>query len=303
MDNSSYSFLIDKTKLEEIVSFYKGNSSVPKNDYILFAYKDKNVAISIYKRKNPNEFTILFQGEKARKEALKNGFEVKEEIKRVKKTCPEAPIFSPQIGSDEVGTGDYFGPIIVAASFISNQTYPILKELGVTDSKLLNDKNIKEIGAKLINLVPYSELYLPQEKYNELSKLGLNINQIKAKMHNRVLLNLAKKYPNIPLKQDQFASAPLYYSYLCDEKEIASPIEFKTKGELFFPSVAAASIIARYSFLLKMEKLNKAYDLSFPFGSGNKVDSFGKEFVRKYGEKELEKVAKVNFANTKKILN
>ena len=302
MNNLSYSFLIDKAKLNEIVKAYQGIYIPSNNDSILFFAKEKGLAISIYSKKDSNDFTILFQGEKARKEALKCGFEIIDEIKPIKKTCPKIAPFTPQIGSDEVGTGDYFGPIIVAASYISNQTYPYIKELGVTDSKLLTDEKILEIGQKLIKIIPYSELYLPQQKFNEIYNLGLNMNQIKAKMHNRVLLNLAKKYPNIPLKQDQFAPPPLYYSYLKEEKEIASPIEFETKGELYFPSVAAASIIARYSFLLKMKRLNEIYDLDFPFGAGSKVNAFGKEFVKKYGEKELEKVAKLNFANTKEIL-
>ena len=39
------------------------------------------------------------------------------------------------IGSDEVGTGDYFGPIVVTASYVTKEDIPYLEELGVKDSK------------------------------------------------------------------------------------------------------------------------------------------------------------------------
>ncbi len=39
------------------------------------------------------------------------------------------------IGSDEVGTGDYFGPITVACVYADKVKLPLLKELGVKDSK------------------------------------------------------------------------------------------------------------------------------------------------------------------------
>lgn len=43
----------------------------------------------------------------------------------------------PTIGSDEVGTGDYFGPIVVTASFVDKKMMSKLYELGVRDSKKL----------------------------------------------------------------------------------------------------------------------------------------------------------------------
>ena len=49
------------------------------------------------------------------------------------------------IGSDEVGTGDYFGPIVVAASFVDKENVSFLHDLKVTDSKKITDDYIKKI--------------------------------------------------------------------------------------------------------------------------------------------------------------
>ena len=40
------------------------------------------------------------------------------------------------IGSDEAGSGDYFGPLTVCAAFVTKEHVPILKTLGVDDSKI-----------------------------------------------------------------------------------------------------------------------------------------------------------------------
>ena len=48
--------------------------------------------------------------------------------------------------------------------------------------------------------------------------------------------------------------------------------------------------------------LEEKYDFIFPKGSGKMVDIKGREFVERYGEKELRKVAKLHFKNTERIL-
>jgi ribonuclease HIII len=127
------------------------------------------------------------------------------------------------------------------------------------------------------------------------------MNAIKAKMHNRVLLNLLKKHPEAHMYMDQFAEPGLYFSYLKNENEVAKKICFSTKGESQFPSVALGSVIARYAFLRKMDAMGKRFGVVFPKGAGVEVDSFAKDFLASHDEETLERVAKKNFANWKKL--
>ena len=114
--------------------------------------------------------------------------------------------------------------------------------------------------------------------------------------------NLKKKHKAVKnILVDEFAKEETYYSYLFGEKEVIRDIQFKTKGESYFPSVAVGSIIARYSFLEKMDALSKKYKMDIPFGASKKVDEFANAFVKKYGIKELEKVVKKNFVNYKNL--
>ena len=74
----------------------------------------------------------------------------------------------PQIGSDEVGTGDVFGPICVCAAYVEEAKLGRINELGVTDSKKMSDEYILQIGPLLIKEFDYSQLSLPNDKYNEI---------------------------------------------------------------------------------------------------------------------------------------
>lgn len=49
------------------------------------------------------------------------------------------------MGSDEAGTGDYFGPITVACVFATSEQQELLRELGVRDSKTLTDDAIRSV--------------------------------------------------------------------------------------------------------------------------------------------------------------
>jgi len=290
----------DDDLLENIKRYYACFLKDAPSQYITFFAKAPNTTISVYAPKK-GITKVLFQGSNALNEAKK--WDADANINQIKAKKRKIDVFLskyPQIGSDEVGTGDFFGPICVAAAYVKKEDLEFLKELGVTDSKLLSDEKILEIGPLLIAKFDYSQIALSNEKYNEVHDQN-NMNAIKAKMHNACLLKMIKRHPEAWRYQDQFAEEKLYYHYLSEEKEIVKGIIFKTEGELAYPSVALASVIARYSFLLKMDALNKKYGLIFPLGASKQVDLFATEFINKYGEKELNAVAKMNFANAKRL--
>ena len=124
-------------------------------------------------------------------------------------------------------------------------------------------------------------------------------------MHNQALSLLIKKnnLNNPRLIVDQFAEKDLYYSYLKDVKEVVRNIEFITKAESSSPAVAAASIIARYSFLKHWELIEKHYNITIPKGAGATVDTFGQLFIKIHGLEEFKKICKYNFKNTEKVLS
>ncbi len=291
---------ISRETREKMLLFYEAKP-LEGDSPIDFSASAEEVRVTVYKPNRKDKIHALFQGKNAVDEARVWGYEPPAEEIPLGLKKPFPPRVVPEIGSDEVGTGDFFGPVIVAAAYVSKAERGRLKELGVTDSKALDDAKILEIGPKILAFVDYSELCLPNEKYNEVFRAGLNMNAIKAKMHNRALLNVKARHPSALVYVDQFAEPKTYYSYLKQEEEVLRDITFATKGETKFLSVATASVLARYSFLKKMEALGKEYGVTFPLGAGPAVDEFAREFIKKRGLEELSKVAKTNFKNMSRL--
>ena len=207
----------------------------------------------------------------------------------------------PQAGSDEVGTGDYFGPVCVCASYVTQDNVDFLIKLGVRDSKQMSDADMLKIGPLLMERIPHSLLIVPPQKYNRVHESN-NLNAIKAKLHNQAYINLAKKIELPSFKIiDQFTPKTSYYRYLKNEPQIIRDIHFETKAEDKYLSVAVGSIISRYGFLKTWEEMEQKYNMTLPKGSGDKVDIVAQTFVERYGFDRLGEVAKLHFKNTEKI--
>ncbi|MCQ2743028.1 MAG: ribonuclease HIII [Bacilli bacterium] len=301
MSATTVSLSLDKATVEKLVEFYAPIQQANPSPYHIFFAKSEGGSISVYAEKK-GMHKVVFQGEKAEEMASSWGVAEVKPIIANKPQMVHLYKWFDQIGSDEVGTGDFFGPICVCAALVKEKDRPRLTELGIMDSKKMSDEDILSLGPTLINEFEYSQCSIDNEKYNEVNEKGLNMNAIKAKMHNQVLLNLHKKHPDIKLVQDQFAEPKTYYGYLKGEKEVARDILFSVKGETAFLSVALASVIARYSFLRKMQAMNEKYGVDFPFGAAEHVTEFARSFAEKFGLDELRKITKTNFANYKKII-
>lgn len=209
---------------------------------------------------------------------------------------------SSSIGSDEVGTGDYFGPIVVTSAYVSKENIKALEDLGVKDSKKLTDEQIMKIVPELIKIVPYESLVLDNESYNKNYSADINMNKIKAILHNKVLFKLKNKIKDYDyIIVDQFAEKYVYFNYLRDSVNVVKDITFFTKGEDKHLSVACASLISRYIFINRFNKLSNDLGITLPKGSGSIVDEIGIKIVKKYGFDKLTEIAKLNFKNTEKI--
>lgn len=208
----------------------------------------------------------------------------------------------PQAGSDEVGTGDFFGPVVVCAAHVDQDDIKKLNLQSIQDSKKITDELIMKMAPQLIQQLRHQVVILDNKNYNLLQKTH-NLNAMKAILHNQALLNL-KNSLAIPMNNvivDQFAKPDLYYRYLQNEREVFNKIHFETKAESKYLSVACASMIARYHFIIEMDKLCKKYEINLPKGAGNLVDVAGHQFILKHGKDELINVCKLHFKNIEKI--
>ena len=212
------------------------------------------------------------------------------------------PINVSSVGSDEVGTGDYYGPIVVTASYVNKDDIPFLTELGVKDSKKLSDEQILKIVPKIIKKIKYKTIMLSNKEYNEKYGKDMNMNKIKAVLHNKVLTEMVKDNDYDYIVVDQFEPESSYYNHLSEVPNPLKGITFITKAEDKCLSVACSSLISRYIFIKEIDKLGDKYGIFLPKGANYYVEDVGIKLVEKYGLDVLKEVAKLNFSNTDRIL-
>ncbi len=293
---------------EKMITFYQDMYRDKTPPYAIFQADTGDTIVTLY-----NSGKAMFQGVGADIEAslwtsitkdqeLINDF-IDNKPKKKEKEESNLPIDINSIGSDEVGTGDYFGPIVVTASYVTKENIPFLTELGVKDSKKMTDETILNIVPKIIKKIPYETLILSNKDYNKYHSEDMNMNKIKAILHNKVLYKLTETYQDYDyIVVDQFEPEKSYYNHLKETNKIVKNITFITKAEDKCLSVACSSLISRYIFLKEMDKLGDKYGIFLPKGASNYVEDIAIKLIDKYGFKVLNNIAKLNFKNTERII-
>lgn len=210
--------------------------------------------------------------------------------------------YEAHAGLDESGKGDFFGPVVSACVIADGDMVKQWTEKGIRDSKKITsdaailkcEKIIRETNGVVIkttfaNMAKYNELYV---------KFGSNLNKLLAWFHAKSLEE-ALKERNVPWGMlDQFSKQPLVQNYL---KGSNFNLKMQTKAEAD-PVVAAASIIARATYLHQMEKLSQAAGEKLQKGVNAKVKEQAKMIIEKQGPDALNSFAKMHFRTAFEVL-
>lgn len=269
--------------------------------YQFFLARKLEVVVNVYKTGK-----IVFGGSnQAEIEEIKKFLESigAEEVEKDSKDYPPLSLRGPRIGTDEVGKGDYFGPLVIAGVLIDDTIEEELKKLKIKDSKSLSETTIRSLAHVIRDLLGekrYETLWISPIKYNLLYKKLGNVNKILGWAHARVIENLLGNGIECNLAiADQFGDPGYIKNALMEKGRKIELIQVPNAERDI--AVATASILARDKFLWKMEDLSDAYEMEFPRGAGEKVDEIGREFVKLYGVNALQNVAKIHFSNSLRI--
>lgn len=291
------SFSVDEKTKDAIIGFYRDHQQENSGEYIDFFAKFEKNTVTIFRSKKG--YKAVFSGPECLNEA-KIFYPDAAVSKSKKKEKTEFLDLGLHGGSDEVGFGDFFGPLVVVGAVYDPSLNDVISS--IRDSKKLTDDFILSFVPTILDRVVFSKLTVRNAKYNQMIAKGYNMNRMKALLHNRVLLNLKQKCPGCThFYIDQFCAEDTYYSYLGEEKEKLMNLSFHTKGESYYPAVALASMIARYCFLKEMDALSEKYEMTFPKGASERADRFAREFILRYSKEEMLQVCKINFGNYKNL--
>lgn len=314
----SYEVLnVSNTALNDMQQHYKPYIKDKTPAGASFAAKLPQCSITAYKSGK-----ILFQGKGASTEAMKwqssKGVALSEKKAKTPSSTVDGHRYYPPadidkqiiLGSDETGTGDYFGPMTVVCVHLTKEQMAAIDSWGVRDSKTVKDDTIRKLAPRLLKECTYSLLVLKNEKYNNMQENGMNQGQMKALLHHQAITNVMKKCDENNLEFegtliDQFVSPIRYFEYLSSQNkswESNKPLYFATKAEGIHPAVAAASILARYAFLQEMDQLETKLGLPVPKGAGPIVDKAAKKILASHGQDALYRSVKWHFSNTKRVI-
>ena len=205
-----------------------------------------------------------------------------------------------RIGIDESGKGDYFGPLVIAAVFVTPALEQDLALMQVRDSKKISDGRILELPPDIRLLCPHSLVAIGPQRYNELYAKIKNLNRLLAWGHARALENLLQQVECDLAIADQFGDERLILNALQEKgKQIRLVQRTKAESDL---AVAAASILARAEFLQRLDRLSQELNTTLPKGASPAVELAGRMVVKKYGRDRLGTVAKLHFKTTKQVL-
>ncbi|WP_029783869.1 ribonuclease HIII [Candidatus Phytoplasma tritici] len=322
---SNYSLKLNNNQLATIKKFYQKQLKLSPNKTVAFIIDEFLAKITVY-----NNGTLLVQGKNTLSmfsfikkllqiKTVSDNSEIKEVSNLLVKKAPtlktesnletnsflqldeKKTYYLSSIGSDEVGTGDVFGPVVVCCVYLAAKNITFLQKLGtITESKKTSDEKIMKIAPLIMKEVIYSAKIMMPLEYNQKIK-QCNLNKIKALMHNEAIKQtVLKAPPNVLVILDQFCFPKNYFNYLQDQKdqnEVYKNIIFETKADSSYFSVAVASFIARYLFLTQIAKLSNQINSKLQLGAGKLVDMQIDLIVKQHGLEILPQIAKCNFKN------
>lgn len=213
---------------------------------------------------------------------------------KVKREDPAMPVLPmPYIGTDESGKGDFFGPLVIAGVLINEKNCKLFEEIGVKDSKKLKDEQMLEMFHEIQRNSIFSVVSISNLKYNELYIKFRNLNKLLAWGHARVIENILEKTHCEYALSDKFGDESLILNALM-EKGQSIKLEQRVRAESDI-AVAAASVLARATYVQRLEDMSGYYGFKFPKGCGSNVLQAAKDFTKMYDRNRLYEVCKGHF--------
>jgi ribonuclease HIII len=163
-----------------------------------------------------------------------------------------------------------------------------------------SDGRILELSPDIRTICPHSIIVIGPQRYNELYAKIRNLNRLLAWGHAKALETLLEKVSCTRAISDQFGDEHFILRAL-QEKGRKIHLEQRTKAESD-TAVAAASILARAEFLLRLKRLSDEVGTTLPKGASPAVELAAHMVIKKHGQDRLQTVAKLHFKTTQAIL-
>ena len=178
-------------------------------------------------------------------------------------------------GVDEAGKGPVMGPMVVAAVSVKNAK--MIENLGFKDSKLLTPKKRKELFELIRKNYQYAIEIIEPEKIDEYRRKN-KLNILNRKSFEKVISKLNPKIAYVDaadVNEERFGREIKNNLTNDNDTDVIS----MHKADSKIPVVAAASIVAKQTREIEIEKLKEKIG---DFGSGYPSDTRTIKFLKSY---------------------
>ena len=205
------------------------------------------------------------------------------------------------IGSDEVGVGDIFGPLVVTAVYIDqNFDFNSISQTTIKDSKAISDRQIMTLAPQLQNMFKHQTVVMTNQKYNYLYQQYQNGHILKTYLHEKAITQLMQKYhlKNPAVIIDAYCSLKNWQGYLHNLQ--LNPIwgkdlDLVVRAEQDYLAVAVASIISRYQFLKSMQQLQNQFHITPLLGASLETQEYAKYLKKALPFEVQQQIMKLHF--------
>ncbi len=299
-----YSKKISSEQIVELKEFFEKNDHIYELgslNYGVFQAKSEGLVVSAYNSgklvvqgKNMNDF-IEFILEPQILHEVSFGYEAELMFED----------FTPHAGVDESGKGDFFGPLVIAAVYLNETQAKKLMDLGVADSKSIkNAKKMLEL-AKEIKKECFNHcavITIGNVAYNRMYSSFKNLNKLLAWGHAKSIESMLEKTPECKLViSDQFAKNKNVIKNALMERGQQIELQQMHKAESDI-AVAAASILARATFVTQLQRASEQIGVELPLGCGKKVKDVALQIAKDKGIDALDSVIKQHFKTRSEII-
>ncbi len=219
------------------------------------------------------------------------------------RTRPEA-----QIGADESGKGDWFGPLVVAAVYLDADQATALQRAGVRDSKELERDGITQLARLIEGAIPTPQRFvnaLAPEDYNRRYAEYANINLLLAQLYAETVGPVWRATQAATIVCDQFSQRADRLAKAFSMAGLPEPQQ-RHHAESTSVAVAAASILASAHFAAELALLGRAAGLRGPLPGGasdvRALERAARSIVQQAGSAGLARYAKLNFKPVRALL-
>ncbi|MCX7789166.1 MAG: hypothetical protein N2378_00870 [Chloroflexaceae bacterium] len=213
-----------------------------------------------------------------------------------------------EIGLDESGKGDWFGPLVVAAVCVEPAVAPALLRAGVRDSKSIASGRLADLASTIVRCVPAparAVTVLDPLAYNERYAAAGNVNVLLAELYAATAAPVVAQTGVSAIICDQFAQGAARLETAFAAAGLPRPRQAHHAERLSL-AVAAASVLATARFQEELILLGALAGWEGPLPAGAAdlplLERAARWIIRREGPEGLARYAKLHFQPIRALL-